>query len=71
MLLGPRMDVRIRSFRLEQGVEKLIDLLKDELEMNMRFDIAHIRLMGVTRLDQLKPEMVVNRCVSFHYGSKL
>lgn len=41
------------------GVNKAINLLKDELEMNMR-------LLGITKLDQLGPDMVSVRNLSSH-----
>lgn len=43
----------------EAGVNKAIKLLKEELEMNMR-------LLGITSLDQLGPDMLIVRNLSSH-----
>ncbi|KAJ3121370.1 hypothetical protein HK098_003746 [Nowakowskiella sp. JEL0407] len=43
----------------QQGVERVIDLLRDELEMNMR-------LMGATQLSQIVPAMVDISSLSSH-----
>ena len=42
-----------------QGVDKAMQLLKDEMEMNMR-------LIGCTKVDQLGPEFVDTRGLSMH-----
>ena len=42
-----------------QGVDKAMQLLKDEMEMNMR-------LIGCTSVDQLGPDFVDARAISFH-----
>ncbi|KAI0302338.1 glyoxylate dehydrogenase [Multifurca ochricompacta] len=46
----------------QPGVEKAIQIFRDELEMNMR-------LLGVTTLDELRPEMVDARALNVHTGS--
>ncbi|CAO3694702.1 unnamed protein product [Rhizopus stolonifer] len=46
----------------EAGVERLLELLQDEFEMVMR-------LMGVTSIDQIKPEMVDIRNLNDHFAS--
>ncbi|KAI0263843.1 glyoxylate dehydrogenase [Gloeopeniophorella convolvens] len=46
----------------QAGVEKAIQIFRDELEMNMR-------LLGVRTLDELRPEMVDARALAVHAGS--
>lgn len=46
----------------EAGVEKLLELLQSEFEMVMR-------LMGVTSIDQIKPDMVDIRNLKDHFGT--
>ncbi|KAI9465260.1 glyoxylate dehydrogenase [Lactarius psammicola] len=46
----------------QPGVEKAIQIFRDELEMNMR-------LLGVRTLSELRPEMVDARALSVHTGS--
>jgi L-lactate dehydrogenase (cytochrome) len=41
------------------GVERAIQILKDEFEMVMR-------LMGVTRIDEIRPEMICTRNLPDH-----
>ncbi|KAH9247567.1 hypothetical protein BASA81_014823 [Batrachochytrium salamandrivorans] len=48
----------------QAGVERAIDLLREELEMVMR-------LMGVTRLDQISRDSLVTTSLAFHAGSPL
>uniref|UniRef100_A0A060T3D8 L-lactate dehydrogenase (cytochrome) n=1 Tax=Blastobotrys adeninivorans TaxID=409370 RepID=A0A060T3D8_BLAAD len=45
----------------EDGVVRAIQLLKDEMEMNMR-------LLGVTRIDQLNPSLLDVRSITNHSG---
>ncbi|KAI8928165.1 glyoxylate dehydrogenase [Entophlyctis helioformis] len=48
----------------QKGVERALDLLRDELEMVMR-------LMGVTRIEDIKRSSVVTTSLSFHAGTPL
>ncbi|KAJ8327754.1 hypothetical protein QVD99_003781 [Batrachochytrium dendrobatidis] len=48
----------------QAGVERAIDLLREELEMVMR-------LMGVTRLDDIKRESLMTSSLGIHLGSPL
>lgn len=43
----------------QEGVEHAFKILRDEFEMNMR-------LLGITSLDQLRPEMVDARALNVH-----
>jgi L-lactate dehydrogenase (cytochrome) len=45
----------------EEGVEKVIQIFKDELEM-------HMRLMGTPTVADMKPEMVITRNVADHFA---
>ncbi|KAI0042574.1 glyoxylate dehydrogenase [Auriscalpium vulgare] len=47
----------------QEGVEKAIQIFRDELEMNMR-------LLGVRTLDELRPEMVDASAIRSHVGSQ-
>ncbi|KAL2918137.1 hypothetical protein HK105_202064 [Polyrhizophydium stewartii] len=48
----------------QAGVERAIDLLRDELEMTMR-------LMGVTSISQITRDSVLTKSLSFHAGTPL
>jgi L-lactate dehydrogenase (cytochrome) len=43
----------------QAGVERAIQLLKDEMEMNMR-------LIGCSSIDQLNPSLVDTRGLNYH-----
>merc|ERR1712157_656824 len=44
----------------EEGVEKVVQIFKDELEM-------HMRLMGTPTISDMTPEMVITRNVADHF----
>jgi L-lactate dehydrogenase (cytochrome) len=44
----------------EEGVEKIFQIFKDELEM-------HMRLMGTPTIADMKPEMVITRNIADHF----
>merc|ERR1712050_112938 len=45
----------------EEGVEKVVQIFKDELEM-------HMRLMGMPTVSDMEPDMVITRNVADHFA---